>query len=448
MKKLLSFLLLLLLIIGGALFYLQDHLRLITGTAAKRMCSCVFVADRTAESVAEQDNNFSIVGYADASVDNTKKIATASVLGMAKQTAVYRQGLGCALVSEGYTTDQLSANSEAALQASLPMAASSKWPMGNQIVDSLLPAFDKTKLKAAMAAAFENPALKTRAVVVLKDGQLIGEKYADGFDKDTPILGWSMTKSITSALVGILVKEGKIDINDPVNIPEWKDDERSKITMNNLLQMSSGLKWGEIYTTVSDVTKMLSLEGDMYQHAISVPAEAAPDTKFYYSSGTTNIVAGLIKKHFNRVEDYWAFPHTALLDKIGMHSAVIEPDASGTFVGSSSCFATPRDWAKFGQLYLNDGVWQGERILPEGWVDYTRRPANASAKGYGAFFWLNADEELKDVPTDMYACNGFQGQRVFILPSQNLVVVRMGLSEEGAFDFNIFLKGVLEATAG
>ena len=445
MKKLLTFLLLLLFIIGGLLFYLQDHLRLITGTAAKRMCSCVFVADRTAESVANQDNNFSIVSYADASVDKAKKIASATVLGMAKQTAVYREGLGCALVSDGYTTDQLRAISVPALQTSLSRVTSNNWPMGNKMVDSLLPAFDQGKLTAALAYAFENPALKTRAVVVLKDGQLIGEQYADGFDKDTPILGWSMTKSITSALVGILTKEGKININEPVDIPEWKEDERSKITMNNLLQMSSGLKWEEIYTTVSDVTRMLSLEGDMYQQAISVPLEVAPDTKFYYSSGTTNIVAGLLKKQFNRVEEYWAFAHTALLDKIGMHSAVIEPDAAGTFVGSSYCFATPRDWAKFGQLYLNDGVWQGERILPEGWVDYTCTPANASAKGYGAFFWLNADEELADVPKDMYACNGFQGQRVFILPSQNVVVVRMGLSEEGAFDFNEFLKGILAA---
>jgi len=445
MKKLFIFLSLLLLLIGGVLFYLQDHLKLITGTAAKRMCSCVFVADRTPESVVNQDNNFSIVSYADASVDKVKKIASATVLGMAKQTAVYREGLGCSLVSDGYASDQLQAVSVPALQASLSTAATNNWPMGDRIVDSLLPVFDKTKLTTALAYAFENPALKTRAVVVLKDGQLIGEQYADGFNKDTPILGWSMTKSITSALVGILAKEGKVAINEPVDIPEWQEDERSKITMNNLLQMSSGLKWGEIYSTVSDVTKMLSLEGDMYQHAISVPLEVAPDTKFYYSSGTTNIVAGLIKKHFDRVEDYWAFPHTALLDKIGMHSAVIEPDASGTFVGSSYCFATPRDWAKFGQFYLNDGVWQGERILPEGWVDYTRTPANASAKGYGAFFWLNADEELVDVPKDMYACNGFQGQRVFILPSQNLVVVRMGLSEEGAFDFNEFLKGILAA---
>ena len=445
MKKLLIFITLLFLLLGGLLFYLQDHLSLITGTAAKRMCSCVFVADRTAESVINQDNNFSIVSYANASVDKAQKTASATVLGMAKQTAVYREGLGCALVSDGYAAGDLSATSVPALQASLSTAAASNWPMGDKVVDSLLPAFNPTKLTSALAYAFKDPSLKTRAVVVLKDGQLIGEQYADGFDKDTPILGWSMTKSITSALVGILVKEGKISIDDPVDIPEWKEDERSKITMNNLLQMSSGLKWEEIYTTVSDVTRMLSLEGDMYQQAISVPVEVAPDTKFYYSSGTTNIVAGLLKKHFDRVEDYWTFPHTALLDKIGMHSAVIEPDASGTFVGSSYCFATPRDWAKFGQLYLNDGVWQGERILPEGWVDYTRTPANASAKGYGAFFWLNADEELADVPKDMYACNGFQGQRVFILPSQNVVVVRMGLTEEGAFDFNEFLKGILAA---
>jgi len=180
--------------------------------------------------------------------------------------------------------------------------------------------------------------------------------------------------------------------------------------MHHLMQMSSGLKWGEIYTGLSDVTRMLSLEADMFQH--------------------TNIVAGLIKKQFASLEDYWTFPHTALFDKIGMHSAVMEPDAAGTFVGSSYCYATPRDWAKFGQLYLNDGLWEGERILPAGWVEYTYTPAKASENGYGAFFWLNQDGEMADVPKNTYSCQGFQGQRVFILPSQNLVVVRMGLNDE------------------
>jgi len=162
--------------------------------------------------------------------------------------------------------------------------------------------------------------------------------------------------------------------------------------MHHLMQMSSGLKWGEIYTGLSDVTRMLSLEADMFQH------------------------------------------------KIGMHSAVMEPDAAGTFVGSSYCYATPRDWAKFGQLYLNDGLWEGERILPAGWVEYTYTPAKASENGYGAFFWLNQDGEMADVPKNTYSCQGFQGQRVFILPSQNLVVVRMGLSDVDVFDFNKFLN--------
>lgn len=445
MKKLLISLAILFLLIGAALLYFQPHLKVITGNVAKRTCSCVFIADRTLESVNAKENNFSILSLATATIDKTQKIAKASVWGMATQTAIYRAGLGCALTTEAISSKQLQQQQMPSLQASLPTAKNLDWPMGDKLVDSLLPSFDREKLNTAIAAAFKDPLENTRAVVVLKNGQLIGEQYAAGFDKDTPILGWSMTKSITSALVGILVKEGKIDIHQPVDIPAWKQDERAKITMHHLMQMSSGLKWGEIYTGLSDVTRMLSLEADMFQQAISVPAETAPDTKFYYSSGTTNIVAGLIKKQFASLEDYWTFPHTALFDKIGMHSAVMEPDAAGTFVGSSYCYATPRDWAKFGQLYLNDGLWEGERILPAGWVEYTYTPAKASENGYGAFFWLNQDGEMADVPKNTYSCQGFQGQRVFILPSQNLVVVRMGLSDVDVFDFNKFLKGILES---
>jgi len=433
------------LLLGITLLYFQSHLKVITGNVAKRTCSCVFIADRSLESVNTQENSFSVFSLATAKIDTIKKFAKASIWGMATQTAIYREGLGCALTTEAISSTQLQQQQMPDLQASLANTKNLTWPMGDKLVDSLLPSFDQNKLNKAIAVAFQDPLENTRAVVVLKNGQLIGEQYADGFDKDTPILGWSMAKSITSALVGILVKEGKIDIHQPVDIPEWKNDERAKITMHNLLQMSSGLKWGENYTGLSDVTRMLSLDADMYQRAISVPAETPPDTKFYYSSGTTNIVAGLIKKQFSSLEDYWTFAHTALFDKIGMHSAVMEPDATGTFVGSSYCYATPRDWAKFGQLYLNDGVWNGERILPEGWVEYTHTAANASEKGYGAFFWLNQDGEMADVPKNTYSCQGFQGQRVFILPSQNLVVVRMGLSDVGDFDFNEFLKRILES---
>ena len=445
MKKLLLFLALLFVLLGIALVYFQSHLKIITGNVAKRTCSCMFIADRTLESVNAQENSFSVLSLATAKVDQTKKIAEASFWGMATQTAIYREGLGCALTTESVNSTQLQQQQMPSLQASLANAKNRTWPMGDIVVDSLLPSFDQKKLNAAIATAFKDPLENTRAVVILKNGQLIGEQYAEGFDKDTPILGWSMTKSITNALVGILVKEGKIDIHQAVDIPEWKQDERAKITMHNLMQMSSGLKWGEIYTGPSDVTRMLSLDADMYQRAISVPAETPPDTKFYYSSGTTNIVAGLIKKHFSSLADYWAFAHTALFDKIGMHSAVMEPDAAGTFVGSSYCYATPRDWAKFGQLYLNDGVWEGERILPEGWVEYTHTPAKASENGYGAFFWLNQDGEMADVPKNTYSCQGFQGQRVFILPDQDLVVVRMGLSDVGVVDFNGFLKRILES---
>jgi CubicO group peptidase (beta-lactamase class C family) len=282
-------------------------------------------------------------------------------------------------------------------------------------------------------------------VVVLYRGQLIGEAYAPGFDASTPQLGWSMTKGITGTLVGILVRDGVLDLDQPVDLPQWQDDERRNITIGDLMRMSSGLTWNEGYGNLTDATRMLYLSPDMPAYTISKPLEAAPGTYWVYASGTTNLLSFIIRREMDSLEEYWAFPRKALFNRIGMRSAVLEPDASGTFVGSSYCFATPRDWARFGLLYLNDGVWQGERILPAGWVSYSRETAPASGGEYGAQFWLNRAGTLPDVPADTYACQGFQEQRIFIIPSRDLVVVRMGLTENDAFDFNRFLADVLQA---
>ena len=173
--------------------------------------------------------------------------------------------------------------------------------------------------------------------------------------------------------------------------------------------------------------------------------QTKPDSVWYYSSGTTNIVTGIIRKTIGNDKDYIDFPKKELFDKIGMQSAVFEPDASGNYVGSSYVYATARDWARFGLLYLNKGNWNGEQILPESWVDYTKTSNSASKGIYGAFFWLNKSKRLPDVPEDMYACYGFQEQRVFIIPSKKLVVVRMGLCDSGDFDFNEFLADIIKA---
>jgi len=250
-----------------------------------------------------------------------------------------------------------------------------------------------------------------------------------------------MTKSLTGTYFGILQKQGKIDINKPAPIAEWKNDERAKITINDLLHMNSGLAWEEDYSKISDVTQMLFQAEDMTKSQIEKPAAFKPNTHWNYSSGTTNLLSGILRKQFQNHQDYLDFWYSSLLDKIGMNSALVETDMAGNFVGSSYGWATVRDWAKFGLLYLHKGNWNGEQLFDENWAKYVSTPTNTSNGNYGAQFWLNAGGKFPDVPKDIYYCSGYQGQMIAILPSHDLVIVRMGLSEE--FDFNGLLSGVV-----
>ena len=239
-----------------------------------------------------------------------------------------------------------------------------------------------------------------------------------------------MAKSFTNALVGILVKQGNLDIYDPAPVAQWAaaDDPRSAITTDHLLRMSSGLDWSENYATPSSATNMLFKDASMANTAASVGAAYLPDSVWYYSSGTTNILSEIIRKNVGE-PDYWSFPYHKLFHKIGISTAVWEPDASGTFVGSSYLWMSPRDYARLGMLFLQDGAWEDERLLPEGWVDYSSAPTPAAPNGiYGAQFWRNGFDSYNfpDVPDDAYLANGYEGQRILIIPSKDLVIVRLG----------------------
>jgi CubicO group peptidase (beta-lactamase class C family) len=326
-----------------------------------------------------------------------------------------------------------------------------------------LPAvIDTEKLKNVTEQAFTEPdpakPRRTRAVIVVYDGRIVAERYAAGFTQETAQLGWSMTKSVTNALVGILVKEGKLRLHAPAPVPEWRSpgDPRAAITLDELLRMSSGLQFKENYENPrSDAVRMLLAEPDTGAYAAEKPLEVPPDSRWSYSSGTANIISRIVRQSVGgSLSDFTAFAHRALFDKVGMASAVIEPDPSGTFVGSSFMYATPRDWARFGLLYLNDGVWKNEQILPEGWVKYSTRPTPKAPKGeYGAHFWLNAgrpgqreDRWMPKVPPDMYSLRGFEGQYVSIIPSKKLVIVRFGLSVgEKAWDQEQFIADIIDA---
>ena len=256
-----------------------------------------------------------------------------------------------------------------------------------------------------------------------------------------------MGKSFTGALAGIMAGDSLVDIHAPMDIPEWQADERRTITLSDLLQMQSGLEWNEDYGNRSDVNIMLHQAEDMGLYALSKPLEHTPGTFWYYSSGTANIVMRYLRGKFSSDEEFQAYMRRRLFGPLGIDNPHFETDMSGTPVGSSYLYVTARDFARFGQLYLNDGCLGGARILPEGWVDYTRTPASASEGAYGAFFWLNRNHNLPDVPEDMFSCQGHDGQQIYIIPSEELVVVILGYSPkpDHVIDFNALLRDIISA---
>lgn len=423
-------------------------LYLATGYGAKSMATAVFVSERDPQIVKLTDLNYSIVKYTQSVVDYSNKSVTTSFWGMAKQTAVYRQGFGCCLIGDR------PADSLQRLTFTPPLIRREgtwriAWPNGDLMKDTIYPEIDSVKLRLAVDAAFDNAQenkKRTAAVVVIFKGELIAEKYNKelGITPDTRMWGWSMTKSIMNAMAGVLSKQHKLDVNAVAPVPQWLNDRRRDITVNDLIQMSSGLKWDENYSDVSSATNMLYRSTDCYKVAIDVPYKKKPGTEWYYSSGTTNILSGIMRSLIGNDQIYHEFPYREIFNKIGINSMILETDAAGNFVGSSYSYASARDWARFGLLYYGDGIWNGDTILPKGWVTYTRTIATASKGEYGAHFWLNRSKKLPDVPEDMFSCNGHRGQRIFIIPSRNLVIVRFGFSEEG-FNHNEFLKEILAA---
>jgi hypothetical protein len=437
--------------------YAWTSFPIITGYSAKMACSCMYLSDRSLKSVEEQELGAFPLRLAAVTHQENDSSVTASILGLARQKAIFRKGLGCTLVNQ---LSEAMIRQQPVLTAIPPLIDQDtiNWPKGDRLSDSLPPSIDRKKLQKAIQYAFiEKDTLhlwRSRAVVVVYDGQLVGEQYAAGFDRKTRQLSWSMAKSITSALSGILVKEGKLQLQSPLPVPEWQllHDGREKITLEQILHQASGLDFEENYARASNATNMLFRQADMGGYTASLKLKDPPGTVFYYTSGNTNLLSRVIR-HTVGEKDYQSFPAQALFHKLGMFSAIMEPDASGTFVGSSYVFANARDWARFGLLYANDGVWQNERILPEGWVKQTATPVSVAPQGeYGYQFWLNAgaagnpsNRRFPDLPADLFYADGYEGQFVFIIPSKNLVVVRLGQTAGDNFNVSGFLSGIISA---
>jgi CubicO group peptidase (beta-lactamase class C family) len=433
-------------------WYLWNALPIISGYGARYLCSAIYVQHRDPGNIKSEDLGefpFSLGRY---NLNQSDSSVTGTVFGLAAKKAIYRQGLGATLIND---FDETAIRSQQMVLAKPPTIDTDTvlWPQGDKLPDTLPRGIDKIALDQAlqlvMNETYQGVAARTRAVVVIYKGQLVAEKYATGFDSYSVMLGWSVAKSVTGALIGILVKEGKLATDTPAPVPEWKDNRKQIITVKQLLQQTTGLAFNEDYTGATDVTNMLFKEGDMAAYTAKLDLKYEPGTVFNYSSGNSNVLSRLIRQTVGE-KDYLSFPYQALFYKTGMYSMLLEPDASGTYVGSSYIYATARDFARFGLLYCNKGKWNGEQLLPENWVDATVQPAAADQrKHYGYQFWLNglknkdsAARWYPDVPADMFFADGYGGQDIYVIPSRELVVVRLGLH---VIDENRFLKTVLAA---
>jgi hypothetical protein len=430
-------------------FYTYQFFVVGSAYVAHMLCSGIFVAGRTPESVLASDlaaDDLAPLRYVSARVDAGARLVTAQVFGLARRTAIYRDGLGCTVREDERPRPRA---------FGLPRVGRDTWTTP---IDSSVD--QQRQLNEVLDWAFAEPdpqrQRRTRAVVVLHNGRLLAERYADGFTKDTPLIGWSMAKSVVNALVGILVGRGALSLDAPLTVDAWPaGDPRRAITLDQLLRMSSGLDFSEdSINPRGGILYMLLRAPDVPAYAATSPLAAAPGTRWRYSSGTTNLIAGAMRRVVGAA-DYAAFPRRALFDRIGMHSAVLETDAQGNFIGSSFMWATARDWARLGQLYLEDGVWEGERILPQGWATYSRTPAPAAPdERYGAHFWLKIADAYRRaspsfaLPADAFHAVGHEGQFVTIIPSRRLVVVRLGLTRRaGAWAHDEFVARVLHALA-
>ena len=441
----------------GGIIYVPKYARLIslaTGYGAKRLCSCALISEQKVEDIIKNELNFFPVYWGGYQVNYEDSTATGSFLGMFKREAIYRKGFGCTLVI-GTTKEALLAKKFPQMLIEKDSIAYLEWPLGDRVEITIPSGIDSTELNNIVERAFiENgePKRRVRSVIVAYNGQIIAERYADGFDKDSKLLGWSMSKSILNGIFGRMYRDSLFHWHDPAPVKPWQRDERSAITYDDLLRQSSGLQWQENYGVESHVTKMLFNSYDMAAFAAQSPLREKTRETFAYSSGSSLILSGLMKQKLGS-DNYLQYPYRELFHKIGMFNTVIETDPSGTYVFSSYTYATARDWARFGQLYCNGGIWEGERILPKDWITYTNTTSKNAIRGeHGPHFWMNAGNPKNpnrtygiwpSLPADMIYADGFEGQKIFIIPSKRIVVVILALTRGNLMNVEQFIADLV-----
>ncbi len=441
-----------------------DPLEHHTAGFAKIMCSAVYITGLSPEFAAENVGYFTSPYGERAKVgkpviDRTNQAVHITLPNGVTRTAKYLGSQGCVTLPVGKTSVNFT---PVAVKSALPDASTHPWPIGDVLPAQPLPKeIDETKLQQAVNAAFETADSLTAAFVVTWRGRLIAERYGEGLNAVTPLEGWSMGKSLTATLMGILIKQGVYDLWQPAPIPEWQsaNDPRAKIRIADILHMSSGLRIKapqdpdyDPASTYPDHLYLYTGGVDSYHYAATRPQQWPSNTIGRYRNTDPVLISYLVRLGVEkRGEEYLSFPQRALFDKLGIRTMVIETDPFGNFLGQGYELGSGRDWARLGNLYLRDGVWNGERLLPEGYAKFVRTLAPAweadKRPVYGAFFWINGTGTFP-VPRDAYYMSGAGGQTTLIIPSHDLVVVRMGHYKgegPGAMSFRKALALLMEA---
>lgn len=408
--------------LGFSVFHLGHAIQVSTSLTAKLACSSKYMTELNDKQIIKDLSSYSpAVNLVTVDYNIQEKTVTADLYGLATSSAKYRKGVGCSLISEQY-----GAMEGVSLQ-SLP-TVSALWPLGEETADVAPLIQQRTE---QLLRADNEKGYNSRALLVIKDGVLIGEAYGPDVNKNTPLLGWSMAKSVTAMMLGILEFDGKVDTRSASLFKEWAEDERTELKLEQLLQMSSGLDFDETYAPGSDATHMLFTAGSASEVAMNSQLNKKPSTFFSYSSGTTNLLSRYISNTFgNEPQQVQNFVQSKLFEPLSMVNSEFEMDASGVMVGSSYLYASGRDWARLGLLMVNEGEINGKRILSKDWVAKAVQPnSSENDRRYGYQFWLNdGEQEMRwpSLPIDSYAMMGNRQQSVMMIPSENIVFVRLG----------------------
>jgi CubicO group peptidase (beta-lactamase class C family) len=417
---------------------------LAAGSRALHYCTGLFSADMTLEQIAATDRSPTAAAAMKTDIDRVNKTAAVTYLpDMPPRIAAWRPSLGCAQLPIGATMEM--AKQLAHLPASLkhPDFDNRPWPMGDQQAVAELPAATKSTLDSVVGRAFDGKTYRgsTWGVVVIKDGKIVAERYEGGFNAHMPARTNSMCKSLAVTVVGVGVKQGLVDIHKKAPLAEWRrpGDPRGQITLNDMLHMASGLyteaagdPQPELYTGGAAAAERSALN----------TVDSTPGSRFVYAGSDTILSVRAVRQAVNDDNRFWAFPFQEILWKTGMTRTYPETDWNGDFMMSGQCWSTARDFGRFGLLYINDGVWLGERILPEGWAKYVATPSPANP-AYGAQFWVYGGRS--GLPADAYSPNGAAGQYAMIVPSKGVIVVRRGIDRGPGFNITQFSADVIAA---